>query len=174
MHRRTFTAAVIAGLVMAGRGHRAGADVPDVLLQGDRRPLSFRLDGGDVLLVREIRVGRAGLRWDGSADLYDENRADFSDMPDLGGLFRPAFRNRWAEAQPLGALELVGDALVAPGVSGDFAGRRVSVGAGQVCWDVPARLVPMPETGARGRPVGALRVEADGTLLIAVQAVPLY
>ncbi|MCC0076007.1 MAG: hypothetical protein H6898_05395 [Rhodobacter sp.] len=174
MHRRTFASAVIAALVVGGRGQRAAGDVPDVLLQGDRRPLSLRLEGGRSVLVREIRLGRAGLRWDGSADLYDENRADFSVVPGLGGLFRPAFRNRWAAARPLGAVALVGDALVGAVESGEFAGRRVSVGAGQVCWDIPARLVPMPEIGVRGQPVGALRVEADGTLLISVQADPLY
>lgn len=170
MKRRDFTSGLAAGVTLAAAGGVAVASETghDLWTQGDGRALRLRLASGVFVTVLGFFVGGRGLRWSGWPACYDEARLDVSQA---GGMFRPVFRNRWAEGRDLGAVELVGDALVARAV-GDFGGYRVTVGAGSVSWDLPRAPWALAAPQGSGARIGALRMGADDRLLVRLDAEP--
>ncbi|HPD93849.1 MAG: hypothetical protein H6900_02185 [Rhodobacter sp.] len=178
MDRRSFLTA-LAGGFGAGAAALAGpafADGLDLRLTGDPRAVRMHIRGTYVTLSALVVQDGArafGTRWAGGAPAFDEDRADLSATPVIGGLFRPTFRNRWVAALPLGTVTLTGDTLVATlDEAARLAGTRAVLGVGPVSWDLPGPLLPVTRM-AEGASAGALRLGRDGRLLIALpQAQP--
>ena len=177
MHRRSFLTALAACATTAGTlASPALAEGLNHRLTGDPRPVRLRIAGVHVTLgalVVQDRHRAFGTHWTGGAPAYEEDRADLSGTPVIGGLFRATFRNRWMAGLPLGTVTLAGTTLVATvDEAARLAGVRAVLGAGMVSWDLPAPLLPVTRV-ADGAPVGAVRIGRDGRLLIALpQAQP--
>lgn len=171
MHRRHFlTSLAAAGPLLAATGARAqdrdrvqfGAYYPvRVIGQGQ----STRIDH---FVVTDGRVALS-IDWRSGAALYDEDRIDLSGIGGgIGDLFRTPFRTRWMQAHPAGTVEMdAGRNMLIARVedASALAGAAATVAAGQYSWDLPGRLAP-GAAPAQGQPAGAVRIEADGRLLV--------
>lgn len=179
MKRRAFTAGFGALLTGASLAGSTQAGIGEALTQGDHRPVRLRFGLGGFQTINAIDLGdgsrSVGLRWTAGAPVFDERRFDLSGLGGgIGGLFRTPFATRWARAHPIGTVEhLRGRLIVRVEATGSMAGARVTLGAGDFSWDLPATLTPQAAMQGTGAVVGALRVDGDGRLLVALSAEPV-
>lgn len=167
MHRRAlFTTAVVASLLPFA----ARAEGGDILPSDASRAVVLRLASRRVAVVQAVALGGFGLRWRGGAPVHAEDRFDLSR---LGGLFRQPFARRWESGTPLGTVSLSGDTLVGGASGAALAGRRVTLGAGSVSWDLPGLLAPDGAVPGGGERLGEMRMGADGVVLIRLAAEPV-
>lgn len=176
MQRRKFLAG--AGAVIAS----AIAVRPSLADIGDRQStfgaLRVRLRNGRFQMIDGFSVQDAsralGMRWTHGLPIYNEDRVDLSPLG-LGHLFRTPFRIRWQQAQPLGAVDLVGSRLIARVDHAErLADDRATIAAGDYSWDLPLGLAIMPATAGQGHRIGALRIAADGRILVLLEAQPAF
>ena len=165
MHRRTLLcAAALTPLALPARAERG-----DILQPGDSRPVQVLRSDGRLLTVQAVELGGVGLRWQGTAPVWAEDRFDLSR---LSPLFRQPFAARWAGARVLGPVAHRGDLLTAPVAGGALAGRRVVVAAGGLAWDLPGVLASGGAAEGGGTLIGEARMGADGAVLIHLAAQP--
>lgn len=179
MHRRRFLAlAALAAPLLPATARALEND--GTLHPGMRRPVRLRLASGAVLGVTAVALTDGaqslGLRWQGWPELFDEHRFDLSQTP-VGALFRTPFARRWERALPLGPVTATPDGLAAAALRGDgarYAGAGVSLGAGEVSWDLPGRLAPLGGRPMAGNtPVGEARLGEDGRVLLRFDGHPI-
>lgn len=175
MRRRDFAAGLVAmaGAGIAARGARA--DLSGGRMQGFAAPVQLWVQGfGAVRLDAVVLSGQGGalgVSFRSGAALHDENRADFSGLGPVAPLFRTPFRQRWSEAAPLGEVGLSGGRLIGRGVALEgLSGRRVTLGAMGVSWDLPGVLQPVSGQAQPAPTVGQLRLERDGNVLVYIPA----
>ncbi|WP_417587943.1 hypothetical protein [Pararhodobacter oceanensis] len=181
MDRRSFSlgfgSALMGGALVSPFARAARANEGEVFTQGALRALRLRFPDATFQTMDGFIVtdsSRAvGVSWTQHLPCYHEDRVTLS-RSGLGGLFRTPFRVRWQQARVVGNVDLVGSRLVARGSPAAASAMRVTVGAGDYSWDLPGRLSAASALGAGGRPVGALRQEADGRLLVRVNATPAF
>lgn len=164
MHRRTLIcAAALTPLALPARAERG-----DILQPGDSRPVQVLRSDGRLVAIQAVALGGVGLRWQGAAPVWAEDRFDLSGVSTL---FRQPFARRWDAGQLLGVVAHQGAFLTAQVEGPGLAGRRVVVGAGDVAWDLPGVLAP--GGGASGGTIlGEARLGRDGAVLIRLAALP--
>ena len=176
MDRRAFTAGLTALVASAGT---ARADAGIATEQGALRALRLRLSNGGFQTVSGFQIGDTrqsfGVQWSQMLPVYNEDRVDLSGAgAGIGGLFRTPFRVRWARGVPIGTIDLIGSSLVG-NVSNAaiYSGARVTVGAQDYSWDLPASLMATSPVQGRGLAIGSLRQGDDGRLLVSLNAQPV-
>ncbi len=175
MRRRNFAAGLVA---LAGAGMAPGlarADLSGGRMQGFGAPVQLWLQGIGAVRIDDLVLSGPGgalrLQFRAGAALFDENRADFSGAGPVAPLFRTPFPRRWREAAPLGEVGFADGRLIGRGIARDgLAGRRVTLGAEGVSWDLPGILQPAASDARTAPAVGQIRQEREGTVLVYIPA----